>query len=614
MGQQQGQYSSSDVQSAPQSGTYTAANVDQSPDESDWWNKAKKIGSAIWSSTPIGDLSDRADEIQQWADKKYKEQTDPAKTPNPDARATFGLGVLRDLAGLVHGATSPTGAAVTGATIAAPEIMGPVLVAHGGYKLATTEGGALNPDAMQQRLNAGAEMAGGAAAAGQGIAEPTPFSNAVRNSLPSRTVPTAKLNVAPPAGELQPALENTPKEVLDYASQKGIDLTPGQATQGPVSRTVEAIGERSLLGGNQLAEAKEASATAFAKNVRAIADRVDPKGLGLSEEQAGETIQQVTQLAKEVANNNASDAYKQLPQEALQEPVDVSQIRSAYFQKLKQAEVSLANRNPEVAAQIRGVLQQGANLGTPDFTENGAPFMRPELKIADLLKVRSDAIQDGGALVRQGAPSEVQGLYRGLASDVDQVVSQAMDKRGLTQQWREANAGWKDYLNKYDNAQSPLYRIQAQGDPARVTRQILTNGSAADIELMNKENMQGALEALRRQALTDIANRGFKVRGDGLGGYSDAFLNQLFGRAGTKELYLNGELARRMGFQQNPSGTSNVLLGAEQFSKEPSKFMVPMGAAKASMPRNPTKFLPQPTRQLPPPSPGALVGGATSQQ
>ena len=80
---------------------------------------------------------------------------------------------------------------------------------------------------------------------------------------------------------------------------------------------------------------------------------------------------------------------------------------------------------------------------------------------------------------------------------------------------------------------------------------------------MQNVGMDSVIEALRRQALTDIANRGFKVTGDGLGGYSDSFLNQLFGNDATKELYLNGELARRMGFQVNPSGTSNVLLGRD---------------------------------------------------
>jgi hypothetical protein len=48
---------------------------------------------------------------------------------------TFGTGVVRDVAGLVKGATSPEGIATTAATIAAPEVMGPVLTAHGVYSL-----------------------------------------------------------------------------------------------------------------------------------------------------------------------------------------------------------------------------------------------------------------------------------------------------------------------------------------------------------------------------------------------------------------------------------------------------------------------------------------------
>lgn len=430
----------------------------------------------------------------------------------------------------------------------------------------------------------------------------------IRANAPGLTVAANKLRTVPPAAEMQPALENTPEEIINYAAQKGIKLTPGQATSSPVARTVEAIGERSLLGGDELANAKQGSATQLAKNVRGIADTADPKGMGLSEEQAGETIQQTAQVAREVAQNNASEAYKQLPQDRMQNPIDISQIRSAYFQKLKQMEVSLANRNPQVADQIRGVLEQGSNLGTPATGTNGQPYVRPELTFKDLMKVRSDAIADGGAMARAGAPSEVQGLYRGLASDVDSVMASEAQKQGFAADWRQANAGWKDYLNKYDDPQSPLYRILNQRDPARVTRDILTRGSAADVEAMKNESMQPALEALKRQTIIDISNRGFKVTGDGLGGYSDAFLHTLFGAAGKKELYLNGELARRMGFQQNPSGTSNVMLGADQLSATPSKWMAPVGAARLSMPRSANSFIPKATPKLALPQ----VAGATS--
>jgi hypothetical protein len=259
---------------------------------------------------------------------------------------------------------------------------------------------------------------------------------------------------------------------------------------------------------------------------------------------------------------------------------------------LKQAEVSLANRNPAVAAQIQGALEQGANLGTPSLAQDGTPFRRPELTVADLLKVRSDAIQDGNSLARAGAPSEVQGIYRGLASDVDGLVENQAKQLGVAQQWRDANAGWRNYQQQYNTPGSPLYEIANQQDPARVTRRLLQNGSTNDVQAMQNAGMTDGLQALQRQVITDIANRSFKVTPDGLGGYSDSFLQKLFGGQQTKELYLNGELARRMGFQLNPSGTSTVLMGAGQLeAATPSKWMLPLGAAKVSMPQPGNTFL-----------------------
>ena len=586
-----------------------AANppASQTPQESDWWDKAKQIGQAIWDTTPLGDLSKNAGQIQQWAAQKLQDQMNPAKTPNPDARATFGLGVLRDMAGMIHGATTPTGAAVTGATIAAPEIMGPVLMAHGAATALSTEGEPLNPDALQQRLMGGAEFAGGAAAAGQGFTQPTLLSNALRRAVPGGSVSASSVNAVPPAAAMQPALANTPDQILNYAAQKGIDLTPAEATGSPAAATVQALGERSLAGSDVLRQAREASAAKLGQNIIGMANTVDPQGLGISEENAGQAIQQSARDAQDATHTSAQAAYQQLPQQFMDANVDLSGVRAKYFQQLKQAEVSLANRNPTVAGQIQGALEQGANLGTPTLAQDGTLFKRPEMTVQDLLKVRSDAIQDGNSLARAGTPDEVQATYRGLASDVDNLVEQQANQMGVTKQWRDANAGWRDYQAKFNTPSSPLYQIANQADPAKITRTLVNNGSAANVQLMQNAGMDAGLQALKRQVLTDVANRGFRVNPNGLAGYSDSFLNQLFGPAATKEIYLNGELARRMNFQLNPSGTSNVLLGMEQLSPEPSRWMLPVGAAKVSMPKPAGTFLPS---YRPPitPSTGAMLG------
>ena len=51
---------------------------------------------------------------------------------------------------------------------------------------------------------------------------------------------------------------------------------------------------------------------------------------------------------------SAQAAYQQLPQQFMDATVDLSGVRAKYFQQLKQAEVSLANRNPTVAGADPG--------------------------------------------------------------------------------------------------------------------------------------------------------------------------------------------------------------------------------------------------------------------
>lgn len=415
---------------------------------------------------------------------------------------------------------------------------------------------------------------------------------------------------APPAGKLQPALNNTPTEVLNYAQQKGIDLTRGEGLQTPLARTAQAEGERSLVQGNPIGQARQLNHAKFAKNVQDFAQRSDPYGLGISEEDAGRAIQQSIRVGQNISHENASAAYKALPQELLDAKVNVSNINSQYFQAMKNAETSLSNRNPQMAAQIRQVYEQFSNLGTPTETATGAPYKKPEVDFQTLLKMRSDAIQDGDVLAHNGAPNEVQGMYRKVAQQLDSLAESTANKFGVADQWREANAGWREYQTKYNSPQTPFSQLLGQSDPAKVTRSILNRGSASDIETMKSENMNAAVEAIRRQVITDIANRGFRVQGDGLGGYSDNFLNSLFGPKGTKELYLNGDLARRMKFELNPSGTSNVVVGLEQ-ATNPRALIASTIFGKAAMPHPAASYLPS-RYSLPPQNPiGSLMGVAS---
>ena len=211
--------------------------------------------------------------------------------------------------------------------------------------------------------------------------------------------------------------------------------------------------------------------------------------------------------------------------------------------------------------------------------------------IQSMRNLRTEFLERSRADLGQ-AQTRAQSLYGQAANVVDQQMMKAADGTPFEDSFRDASKQWSNLKQKFDQSGTPLNRILSQRDPATITRSILNRGSASDIAALQAEKMEPAIDALKRQVIQDVANRGFRVNGDGLGGYSHSFLTQLFGADDTKELYLNGELARRMGFQLNTSGTSNVLLGMDQLHASPSRYMIPMGAAKASMPRPAASFLP----------------------
>jgi hypothetical protein len=165
-------------------------------------DKLKSAGEAAVDTIPgIGLVHQAAGAVQDWANRKMSPENPQMLSP----AETFGTGVVRDAAGLVKGATSPEGLATTAATIAAPEVMGPALMGHGIYSAVKGWGDLKNPDVLQNELNAGAEVAGGAAVTGSALkAGGGPITQAAREKMsPSTQLP------AQAAKDLQTAIPPT---------------------------------------------------------------------------------------------------------------------------------------------------------------------------------------------------------------------------------------------------------------------------------------------------------------------------------------------------------------------------------------------------------------------
>lgn len=389
-------------------------------------------------------------------------------------------------------------------------------------------------------------------------------------------LPSQSAARAPVAGSIQPSLNVSSRDVQEYANEKGIRLTPWQATQEPAAGQLQAVGERSVIGSKPLSEAVQENAAKFLKGINDFADDLDPRGLGATTDSAGNTIKQAVQVAKDVAHENASFAYKDLPTvEIDQTPIGKAWLKVRGELPMGAEEKILAQVPRNMRGQVADILS-----GNPEL---------PPINSAQAIKLRS-LFLDLGRTMEDELPSRAQGLFKQMASATDGAIESGMGAERVADKWRAANAGWREYVQDFGDRQSPLNQILKQQDPAKITDQLLQRSSVRDLQFLREHNAEGALEALKRQVIEDVANSHFGIGREGLGGYPDSFLRELFGSDGVRELYTASEVGRRFRWQMNPSGTSNVMLAAEQYRK-PSAFALYPLAAKASMPRPAASYL-----------------------
>jgi hypothetical protein len=190
-------------------------------------------------------------------------------------------------------------------------------------------------------------------------------------------------------------------------------------------------------------------------------------------------------------------------------------------------------------------------------------------------------------------PDSARRLYSQAASKVDDMIMNAAQGTPFEQSFRDASNQWKQIKQKYDTPGTPLNRILSAQDSKGAVDHILARKSAEDIQALKNEGID--LGPLKNQVVQDIASKSFRVRGNALGGYDDAFLRELFG-PNTQELYVKSELARRLGVEVNPSGTGRINIARDELGWKPWNWVRGEAAARASMPRNPTVFVGKPAQ------------------
>ena len=340
------------------------------PDDPTLMQRVSNGLSYIWKGLPPGMASELTQHLGNWANEKADQNRQEnlaaaAKgQPTPHSEITnTALGMLGSTGKMASQVTTPQGLAVAGAAAVAPEIVGPAMIAHGGYTAAKNAPAAIqgNPDAVEASLTGLSEAAGGGALAGQaassglsntltgravkataqasGLAAPDPIPSLMRAIKPTNSKTDFPQTLASAGPDLQAHAQNSGKPITNIAdlvqaipeAKKGL-WQQYQAKLGPnASATID---------GNDVADAMVDS---IDKRTRvqnpALADRI---------EETAETYRKPLTLEDaedflQSANNELHSYYaknKVGQQVAANDPAtghvvaEASALRSALYDKL----------------------------------------------------------------------------------------------------------------------------------------------------------------------------------------------------------------------------------------------------------------------------------------
>lgn len=172
---------------------------------------------AVGPYTPEHWVKKGLEGVSDWAKSKAAELENAQLKgggSGKSAESAFYLNAASDAAKLGAGALDPNNQAIAMGGALAPEIAGPVFLAHGGYGVAKNIGKAGTPEGMQNTLLAGSEMAGGAASTAAGA-------RAIRSQATGRELYQSALK---PSTKLTETQRN---RVLDTGLSEGIPVSKG---------------------------------------------------------------------------------------------------------------------------------------------------------------------------------------------------------------------------------------------------------------------------------------------------------------------------------------------------------------------------------------------------
>lgn len=383
-------------------------------------------------------------------------------------------------------------------------------------------------------------------------------------------------------------------DVAAYAKSKGIDLLPGQATGAKGLQTIQAIGERAVVAPGELPDVLEKQKANFGNLVDDFKTRV---GASIPDtEAAGSNLKTQAQAGLDDLKQSAQADYQAFQQQAGDIPVDLADVKAKAAASLASQAEALKNVPAQYANPVRNVLKKLSDIqagGEADpktlksFTDAVDAYgLNPEQQASLRIQLGLPSETGGGAVKMSTAqqlrsayldisrdysgnvPKSVQRYAAQAAKDIDAAMTKAADQAGATQQWRQANAKWKQLQQTYNNPEHPLYKVMQEPDPSKVPTRLLGKGNYGGSPQTVRQLQQAGIDTtpLKREVAQQIADKNFALTngGRGLAGYSSEFLKTLFSPAEFDELTKMGRVGRAIRFEMNPSGTSNVLEGRHQ--------------------------------------------------
>jgi hypothetical protein len=518
----------------------------------------------------------------QLADQMLSDAAKGKGVSKADYFKSFLLGSGQDASNMVAGALSPTGIGAGIATAAVPEVMGPLLLAHGAGSAAVNVPAAIkgNPDAAQKFFTSAAEAtSGGAVTAGAyGPNASTPIQDvwnanktALRRLTGAMQTP-AQAQQVPPGSSFAPARQVSNQDVINWAKLEGIDLTPAQETGNRAAQFVQGVGEQTLTpGGKPLQDALELNRGRVENAIENMAFRYDPNATGATPESAGSALQGGAKAALQSAKTASDIAYKKAGLDSSGIAISDLRNRLAGFVDNIRNPNTPEYQTPAVEAALNDIESKISDprLG-PDATVQSARNLRTELW---------EKANDYSGTI----PDAAKRVYAMASQIPDDAMMTAAKGTPFEQSFRDASQQWAQLKSRFDTPGEPLTKLLQSSDTKQAYNSIVGGKSADVISKLQDEHID--LSPVKSQVIRDIAGKNFRTSGNTLAGYPDSFLMKLFGPSGTQELYTAAETARRLNLEVNSSGSGRMLIAKDQIGWNPASWVRGEAAAQASMPR-----------------------------